>query len=235
MTSNDDGEQSITLDFRLMAVRYELYVLEEYHGRIEAQIASLIDMTEQKIRADIKDGIQNEYELEAAVAQLTADEAMFIPRLVRHPFLVSLYAVYEATVTEIAGLVREGKSVGEKLDDIEGRDFLDKARKYYECVPCITLTQDNASWSKVRFLADLRHVIAHTNGRIDMATEKRRDKIMKDGRIIVKGPGLMVVGANLLDEIFFTVKSDLEHLVHNYLEWDSPRERVGPPPQRLKG
>ncbi len=175
MTSKNDGEQVITVDFRLMEVRYELYALEAYFGQIEAQIESLNDMAIQRVRADLSGIVQDGHELETAVAQLTADERILMPRLVRHPFLVSLYAVYEAVVTEIAGLIGKQNLVELKLDDTRGEGFLDRAQKYYKyvlCEPCIPLTEGGASWTKVRLLAVLRNVIAHTNGKMDRVTKR---------------------------------------------------------------
>lgn len=222
MTSKDDVDQPltpITVDFRLMAVRYELYVVEEFHSSIEAQIESLNDIAIQKMRADFDGVIEDDYELEVAVQQLTYDDRRLMPRLVRHPFLVMLYAVYEATVREIAELVRGKQSRALKLDNISG-SFLERAKKYYKHVIGMKLTQDNASWVKVNLLADLRHVIVHTNGRMDMVSTERKEKLLSAGVQIVDNPPVMIVLPDLLHDIFAAVKGDLDGLVSRYLEWD---------------
>ena len=154
-----------------------------------------------------------------------------MPRFVRHPFLVSLYAIYEAVVTEIAALIGEQKSVELNLDDIRGRGFLDRAQKYYKhvlCEPCIPLTEGGASWKSVRLLADLRHVIAHTNGKMDRVTKGRRDVIETTPGITIEKEmgGFMIVEADLLSDIFDAVNGELRDLVRKYLDWDSAREGI---------
>jgi len=120
----------INLDFRLLDVSLELHALEEYLDTIEKQIEN-INKSEELI-------------LEAAKSEdnLTPDDPewheahqiyyqridFLIPRFFRGPYLVSLYAVYETAVTEIARLIQKGQEQSLSLNDIRADDFLDRAK-----------------------------------------------------------------------------------------------------------
>ena len=90
-----------------------------------------------------------------------------LPRVLRVPFLVTLFTVYEAAVTQIASLVQKKKGIQISVEDLKG-GLLDRAKKYYGNVLEIQLSQDDRHWQRISLLFDLRNSIAHTNGRLDL-------------------------------------------------------------------
>ena len=201
-------------DFRLSGIHYELHYLCENYNRIDEQIKRLTHKAEE----DLLNRYDEDEEYLAA-SEFHHDATVVIPRLIRHSFLVSLYAVYEATVREIAEIIREMQSQQKRLEDLGGA-FPRNARKYYRDVLFFPLTRDNARWQKVCNLTVLRHVLVHTNGRIDrVRSENDRNKLKRmeqTGEIDVDGPDLIIVKAALLEDIFVAVKDDLSDLVSRY-------------------
>ena len=135
MVPESDREKTAPLDFRLISVQYELYALEENHGRREEHIAALHKVAEARIRTDFAIDSEDVGDIHMALHKLSEHTTIAIPRIVRHSFLVSVRAVYETTVREIADLVASIQSWAPTLTYING-SFLERARKHY--APVIT-------------------------------------------------------------------------------------------------
>ena len=226
--SADSSQRSSSInlgDLLLSGILYELHYLDENYCRIEEQIRHLKAKAEEMIQDEYGDLSQpDEGECHLALDELHHNTTVVIPRLIRHSFLVSLYAVYEAAVIEIAEFIRVRQSQPITLDDLKGR-FPRNARKYYKDVLGFKLVRDNVSWQKVCLLARLRHAIVHANGRLDrLRSDDDRKQIKQTGGIVVDGPKLMIIGSDLLDDVFVAVKGDLDDLVSRYKEWDSGRQ-----------
>ena len=137
-----------------------------------------------------------------------------LPLILRSPFIVSLYSVYESTLIEISR--RTLKTLGRgKFLNSKG-DFVDQAKKHYEeKIPFeLSTNEDN------RLLYDLRNSIAHTNGRVDKLGKERKARILAvEG--IENRFGFLLISQEFLAEIFKSVRADLEDLVARYKEWDT--------------
>ncbi len=144
-----------------------------------------------------------------------------LPRILYNPFLVSLYTVYETTVTEIARLIQEKRGQKISLDDIGGSDFPDRAKKYCQHILTFELSKNDQSWERLKVLADLRHAIAHANGRLVMVEESRRKRIrewMERDIGIEDYYGDIIVSQSFVRETFGIVKDSLEDLLKRYNE-----------------
>ena len=210
----------IKIDFRLLEASMELSTLEKHLGLIEAQIErgreEAWSTREAKTRELEPD---NEAEWSFIVQEYRYQVDFVLPRALRNPFLVSLFAVYESTVTEVAKIMQKKKGVGISIDDLKG-DFLKRSRKYYEHVLQFQLSLSNERWQRLMLLSDLRNTIAHTNGRLDIARTKTRERILKNEGA-KEELGCLVVEGAFLKETFTFVKDDLEGLVDRYKEWDT--------------
>lgn len=150
-----------------------------------------------------------------------------LPRFFRGPFLVSLYAVYEASVTEIAHLLQKGQGKAISIDDLRGDDFLDRAKKYYKHILTFELCADNSAWQQIKMLSEVRNAIAHTNGRIEMLRGRAKEKILdwEKKRIgIDTNWGYIVVDRAFVERTVSKVQSSLEDLVQRYKQWDADQK-----------
>ena len=208
------------LDFRLLEVSMELSTLEKHLELIEAQIERGQEEAWSRREAKMMElESDDEAEWSLIVQEYDYEVDVVLPRVLRNPFLVSLFAVYESTVTEIAKAMQQKKSAGISIDDLKG-DFLKRSKNYYGHVLQFQLSLSNDNWQRLMLLSDLRNAIAHTNGRLDIVSTRTRERILKSGGVREE-LGFLVVEGTYLRETFAFVKDDLEGLVGRYKEWDT--------------
>ena len=196
----------------------ELATLEEHLEMIERQIASGESEAQSNFYTQVE-ALEPEDEGEWQLLRNERDYhvEVVLPRVFRNPFLVSLFSVYETSVTEVARLLQKRQQKGIALDDIRGR-FLDRAKKYYREILQFELSKDNERWKHIVMLSQLRNIVAHTNGRLDVG--KGREKILQIAGVGDK-QDFMVVNESVLREKFCVVKTELEDLMARYKEWDT--------------
>ena len=218
----------MSLDLRLLEVPFELDTLEEHLSMIEEQM----DRSSESAKLMVNDVIKEQNLTPCAaewnlIWQWHFDHVdIVLPRILRYSFLVSLYAVYESTVTEVADLMR--KRVGQKISlyDIRGSDFARRADKYYNHILQFQLSRDSQIWERVIVLSGLRNAIAHTNGRMDRLNKRARERIRKwETKLtgIECDTGYVIVSEDFLKETFTLVKGDLEDLIVRFKAWDDAR------------
>ena len=208
-----------TFDFRLVGVLAELSTLQEYLNLVEESIERGQQEAADKFDAVLKECPDTESEYGVAFEDYRCRVEITIPHILRGPFLVALFAVYEAAVTEIAPLVQKKQKQPIALDDIKG-DLLDRAKKYYKHVLNFELSKSNRHWQRLVLLSELRNAIAHTNGRIDMIRSGTKKKILKNEGVTEK-LGYLIVTEAFLRETFELVDEDLRDLVARYKKWDT--------------
>jgi len=217
----------IDIDFRLGEVSIELYALDEYLNLIENQMEYI--KKQEKLRVDAylrREGLYNdEAERGLAYQEYYHTIDFILPRFFRGPFLVSLYAVYESAVTEIAHLIREKQSQKLTINDLTG-DFLTRTKKYYEHIIKFDLFENNTAWQKIKMLSIIRNAYAHANGRINMLSSKVKKKINnweKQKIGISTHGGFLICEQKISAEIFNTVRGSLEDLIDRYKNFDDKR------------
>ena len=201
----------------------ELLVLERHLAIIEDQIVQGRETADYEVKKR-SHGLDPDSPDDAAEFSLLIQERNFQidfvhPRVLRGPFLVTLFSVYESAVTEIANLIQKKRSEPLSIEDIKG-DFLGRSKKYYSSVLEFDLSMSNEHWQKLRLLSDLRNIIAHTNGRPE-ATSAKKSKKLLNVTGVSEEIGCIVVTGELLREIFIAVKRELDDLVARYKEWDT--------------
>lgn len=166
----------INVDFRLLDVSMELHALEDFLATMEKQIDHIAASEKLRLEAAIRNQNITPDDAEWQFERQDYDHRVnfLLPRFFRGPFLVSLYAVYEASVTEIARLLQKSQGRAISIDDLRGADFLNRAMKYYRHILNFELCTDNSAWQQIQMLSEIRNAIAHTNGRIEMLQESAK-------------------------------------------------------------
>lgn len=218
----------IDFDSRLLDVSFEIYALEDHLKLIEKQMERMRKTENDKLKELIKkDNLTpNDPEWHFASQEFDHRFDFLLPRVFRGPFLVALYAVYESAVTEIAQLMQTSKGHSIALGDLRG-NFLDRSKKYYKNILQFDLCGNNKVWERITILAELRHALAHVNGRLEMLKDsnlKRIIKLEKQGIGIEDFQGYLVFNAEFTKETFDLVRSSLDKLVQRFKEWDSKQQ-----------
>jgi len=168
----------INVDFRLLDVSLELHALEDHYELIKKQISHLSHAEKASLDEYRKKENLTPEDPEWDFARQECDHKVefLLPRFFWGPFIVSLYAVLETSVIEIARLIQQSQKQGIAINDLRG-DFIERAKKYYKNVLKFELCSDGNARQRIKILAEVRHAIAHANGRLDMLNENTKRKI----------------------------------------------------------
>ena len=220
----------INVDFRLLDVSLELHALEDHYELIEKQISNLRHTEKASVDEYRKKENLTPEDPEWDFARQECDHKVefLLPRFFWGPFIVSLYAVLETSVIEIARLIQQSQKQGITINDLRG-DFLERAKKYYKNVLKFELCSDDNAWQRIKILAEVRHVIAHANDRLDMLNEntKRRIKALEKQNLGISSYyNYLLLDSYFAKETFSKVRSLLESLVERYKEWDTKQKSV---------
>lgn len=151
-------------DLRFVEIFHELYALEDYMNSIESQLPDLIEKEKEKVYQNRPENNPIEWqEKELELYELIED---VLPRYFRNPIIVTLWAIFESAIIEIAKEIKDQQSLPIKLDDIRG-DFLTRTNKYFNHIIKFSMDARGSSWKHFRKFYLLRNSIAHGNGRLD--------------------------------------------------------------------
>jgi hypothetical protein len=215
--ANSEDEATFHLDFRFIGVEDELWALGEYLEVIEQQMTLLATKQSQNSREKGKAQGYNDDDPEMEnieyMAYHFANDAL--PRLIRGPFLVTVWAVFESSVNDVAAYIQQKQSKALSLRDLRGDNTLDRARKYFEHVLEFPLVLDSSAWEKLTTIATLRNILAHANGRLASAklgTEPRIHKLVTANPDIAIVDNNLVLSAQFLQDAYETVNQSLRDL-----------------------
>lgn len=215
------------IDFRLVEAKFGLSTLNEHLRLVEEQVVNVKESEKQKFEEEMKKyGLTPDDDEWGYHWDEYARKTYFvIPFVLRGSFLVSLYALYEMTVKEVASLIQNRKGQKISIDDIRGNDFLERAKKYYRYILLeFELCNNGQVWEKLRRLAELRHAVAHVTGRLEMVNKGKRRKIkrwIREDIGIEDHYGYIVLSESYLRDTFEAVKSSLDYLIERYKEFDN--------------
>ena len=138
-----------------------------------------------------------------------------LPRFFYDPYLVSLWAAYESGVIEIANYLKTQQQQALNIQDLRG-SFLDRARKYFDHVLKFPLCIDNQVWQKLKVIAELRHTIAHCNGRmaaLKSGTRSRIEKWLTEDKGISILEGKLLLSDAFLRDAYEVINESLRDLL----------------------
>ena len=215
----------INIDFRLIDVSMELHALADHYDLIEKQI-SLLSQAERKALDEYREKEKltpDDGEWDLARQECDHKVEVLLPRFFWGPFVVSLYAVLETSITEIARLIQQTQKQEIAMDDLRG-DFLERTKKYYKHILKFELPGDKNAWERVDNLVQVRHAIGHANGRLDMLKEKAKVRIaaLEKRKVGISSYyNYLLVDSSFAKTSLSTVRSLLDDLVARYKAWDT--------------
>lgn len=226
---------SFDLDNPLLEASCEIYAIEDYHKAIEEQIEHI----QQKQKAQLDDYITKH--------KLTSDNPewhnartdyydwidLFLPRFFRGPFIVSLYALYESIVSEIANAIEKNKldphlKSFSSFRKKERLSFLERAHAYFDGLN-IDLCPDASTWEQLIILSKLRNAVAHANGRIESLSPPKREEIVQIVHYLPDvhaHSGYIAFGKDFVGRTTALVLSELRRLIECQREACRPRKNT---------
>jgi len=215
----------IKLDFRLLIVSLEIEALQDNLNLIKKQMQSLREENQSKFDeyCRVNKLTPNDPEWYEAMQRFYDNVEFIVPRFFIGSFIVSVYSVFETSVTEIAKKIQNTQRQYISLNDLKG-NFLERAKKYFDHILHFKYYSDDNIKVTVEMLADLRNAIAHANGRLEMLTKESRKNIEKWKR---KENGItfyydyLLIDIECASEIFYQVQLFLKDLVKRYKDWNT--------------
>ena len=184
-------------DLRFVEIFHELYALEQFMDSIESQLPDLIKKEKEKAYENLhrKKCENDQIEWDQMQRELYELIEEVLPRYFRNPIIVTLWAIFESAIIEVAKEVRDQQGLPVRLDDING-DFLERTNKYFNHIIKLPIDTQGKSWQRLRKFYVLRNAIAHANGRIgNIKKAKDHEKIKQWGK---ENIGVSTMGGNLI-------------------------------------
>jgi hypothetical protein len=218
------------IDFRLLDVSLELSALNSQFELIKKQIALLNDEAKNSLEKLRKNEKLTPEDPEWDMYRQEYDHKVefLYPRFFWNSFVVSLYAVLETSIIEISRLIQNSQNQGISINELRG-GFLERAKKYYNNVIKFELCNDSYKWQQIKILSEIRHAIAHSNGRLEMLHEKSKKRIQdleKQSLGISSNYEYIILDCEFVEKNLLNVSDLLNSLVDRYKEWDTKQKSV---------
>jgi hypothetical protein len=209
----------IQIDLRFVEIEYELWALGQFLTFLEPQIKSLGRQDRAKTVRELKrqGWDHDETEISLAFQDLTERQEYVIPRFMRGPFIVSLWACFESSVSEIADHHKKRLHARLGLRDVRADNPLKRGRLYFDTVLRIPLERDNSRYNRLNDLLLVRNALAHANGQqramSPAAWKKLRLALARRKTPVNEYRGFVVLSAAFVGQAFSDVNDSLLDLV----------------------
>ena len=146
----DDHDKPI--DMRFVELRAEIRKTLEYLAFVEEQLESASKRAEDKLSH-----VADEDSCRIATQDFDCQLDHFAHRFVRGTYLITLWAVFESGIGEIAKLVGSEKSSKLSLRDINGRSPRERITKFFEKVLCYDIGIGDDAWRELELISSVRN------------------------------------------------------------------------------
>lgn len=219
----------VVVDFRLIEISLELDSLKEFLSSIDEQETFLSKVRWNELLEEIKlkslEGNDDEWNIASQKYHYLTEHVY--PKALRGSYIVSLWATFESSLTEIAKFIQTRKRIELKLSDIRGNNILDQSKKYFAHILNFDLMISDESWQKIEEIYLIRNCFAHTNGRIDALKQNDRERLFKVKRVtsdICQMYGYVFLEKVFLHNSFNLVDTELRRIIEQVREWDDKVE-----------
>ena len=162
-------------------IQVELTVMQEYLRQLEVGIKVVCDAY---LEAEIKKYEGAEYYEYQHIYSIAEEE---IPRLIRLPLVVSIYTLFENSITQLLSYAQSKESKGLSLRDINGRSPAATFNKYMRHVLGFDFQISNTTMDELSKINKIRNCIAHANGNLSAMADDKVKEILA-----LKIAGLMI-------------------------------------------
>lgn len=154
----------IDLNYPGIEIKVEFIVLREYLEQMETSIQIVCGNYIKKEEANYRESEYNEYSYIYQVAKYD------LPRIIRMPYIVTIYTLFENSVTQLLKYAQNRENKQLELKDINAKDLPQKCNKYMKHVLNYNFHLDDNFLNEINILNRVRNCIAHTNGSIEALT-----------------------------------------------------------------
>ena len=162
------------INFVFVDIEYELASLRTFLRSLESHLEVAPDIEGTRLWEELRaEGAEDdEAEVAMIMAQIQDVEQVVLPRLFRGSFLVMLWAVLESGLERIADFAQKENNHPFRMRDVQGRDFLDQAKTYFEKMLNVPLSNNPTTWQALQVLHKSRIAMAHDAGNLSQESLK---------------------------------------------------------------
>ncbi len=152
---------------------FEFEALEEHHLFALNSLSHAIESLDNKVRSDLY--ANNERDREA-FENFICDEYMTIhevlPRILWNAQFLVVYATFEHVLNELCLIVQRRSKLELSFKDLSGNG-IERAKNYLSKVAGVKEPFQTPAWQRAMTLGQIRNVIAHKNGEIDVPSNNK--------------------------------------------------------------
>jgi hypothetical protein len=207
------------IDFRYSEFHYELWALGHMLEVIEPAIESLSQVDEAQTLAELEERgwAHDPAEVDLAYQDIREKREYVLPRFMRGPFVVSLWACFESGVKAVARGLHEELTAPIELRELRGDSFLSQSKTYFQAILELPLDDDTARYARLADLSRVRNALAHANGlREGMSQDEwtKLERTLSQHGVVLDGDrGMLVLPRAYLESAYSDVDASLSSLV----------------------
>ncbi|MEF1330633.1 hypothetical protein [Vibrio sp. M260121] len=167
------GILNLDVSYPGIHIKVELIVLKEYLTHMESGVAASCS---SYVTSEEKSFSGLEHDEYSHVYRIAEDE---IPRIIRMPMLVSIYTLFENSVTQLLEYTRKKEEKTPKLRDVTAKSLPSKCNKYIEHVLGFDFAFDQKTMNALSEITKLRNCVAHANGNLSSLEASKASAIKK--------------------------------------------------------
>jgi len=152
-------------------IKVELIVIREYLKQLDDGIKKICDTYESEELSKFEGAESHEYQ---HVFKISEDK---LPRLIRLPFIITIYSLYENSVTQLLKYAQRKENKKLKLSDFKGRTLTAQFNKYLKYILEYEIEFSEKFRHEISNINKVRNCIAHANGNLDALDDQKRQEI----------------------------------------------------------
>lgn len=210
--------RTIRIDFRFTQIEYELWALGHMLNVIEPTIVHLAAQDEATTLGELREHgwEHDEAEVQIALQELSEKRERVLPRFMRGPFLIALWACFESALSDVARILQKEQNVVIALREVRGETPLKRARRYFEAVLRVPLDTDPDRMERLGDLYRIRNAFAHGNGLRTSMSEEAWQKLqgaLRRQNLAIDRPEVVVLTEDYVRNSFDDVNRSLRELI----------------------
>lgn len=212
-----NGLLNLDMKYPGIEIKVELIVMQKYLSQMEIGIKAVCDAYLEEETKKYKDAEYYEYQDIYSIAE---EE---IPRLIRLPLVVSIYTLFENSITRLLSYAQSKESKELSLKDINGKSPASIFNKYMRHVLGFDFQISNTSMEELSKINKVRNCIAHANGNLSaMPDDKAKElRALKIAGLRIDSTSLQIDASyefikNSMESVEKTVRELMEFMENRY-------------------
>lgn len=210
--------EPVVINLSFVELEYELWALRKMLDTIEPAIVRLSEQQTSQILSELRGAPWSDdpAEIGFALQGLAEMRDYVLPRFMRGPFIVALWACFETSVYAVADQKRREGCAPIALAELQGRTFLERAKRYFKALLSMRVDDDSNRLERLADLYVIRSALAHANanreGMNQQAWADLRSACSRQGLDLDEDRGMLVLNEQYVRSAFFDVYGCLSSL-----------------------